>query len=49
LLKGFGSVARLARASEDEIASTPGVGPDLARAIHDRLTTSEPAGGRRSA
>ena len=24
---------------------TPGVGPDLARAIHDRLTTSEPAGG----
>jgi Nuclease subunit of the excinuclease complex len=27
----------------------PGVGPDLARAIHDRLTTSEPAGGRRSA
>jgi hypothetical protein len=42
-------VARIARASEDEIASTPGVGPDLARAIHDRLTGLEPAGGRRSA
>jgi excinuclease ABC subunit C len=49
LLKRFGSVARIARATQDEIASTPGVGPDLARAIHDRLTSSEPAGGRRSA
>jgi len=49
LLKRFGSVARISRASEDEIASTPGVGPDLARAIHDRLTGREPAGGRRSA
>jgi excinuclease ABC subunit C len=49
LLKRFGSVARIARASEDEIASTPGVGPDLARAIHERLTGLEPAGGRRSA
>jgi len=53
LLKRFGSVARIARASEDEIASTPGVGPDLATAIHERLTGREPAderaGGRRSA
>src|SRR5918995_1751018 len=49
LLRRFGSVARISRASEDEIAATPGVGPDLARAIHDRLTGREPAGGRRSA
>ena len=48
-MKRFGSVARMARASEDEIASTPGVGPDLARAIHDRLTGPEPAEGRRTA
>jgi excinuclease ABC subunit C len=48
LLKRFGSVARISRASEDDIASTPGVGPELARAIHDRLT-GQPAEGRRSA
>jgi excinuclease ABC subunit C len=38
LLKRFGSLARLARASEDEIAATPGVGPEVARAVHARLT-----------
>jgi excinuclease ABC subunit C len=48
LLKRFGSMARIARASEDEIAATHGVGPELARAIHERLTSVEPA-GRRSA
>src|SRR5262245_7785328 len=48
LMKRFGSMARIARASVDEIASTPGVGPDLARAIHERLTAAEPV-GRRSA
>jgi excinuclease ABC subunit C len=48
LLRRFGSVARISRASEDEIAATPGVGPELARAIHDRLT-GQPAEGRRSA
>jgi hypothetical protein len=41
-------MARIARATEDEIAATPGVGPELARAIHERLTSAEPA-GRRSA
>jgi excinuclease ABC subunit C len=48
LMKRFGSMARIARASVEEIASTPGVGPELARAIHERLTVAEPA-GRRSA
>ena len=37
LLKRFGSLARLRDATPDEIAATPGIGPELARAIHDRL------------
>jgi excinuclease ABC subunit C len=37
LLKRFGSLAKLARATRDEIASTPGIGPELAGAIHERL------------
>jgi excinuclease ABC subunit C len=38
LLKRFGSLARLSRATVDEIAATPGVGPGVARAVHARLT-----------
>jgi excinuclease ABC subunit C len=49
LLKRFGSLARLARASEDEIAATPGVGPEVARAVHARLTSAAPAERRQSA
>src|ERR687892_40479 len=37
LLRRFGSLARLARASEEEIAATPGVGPRLAAEVTDRL------------
>ncbi|MGZ5213984.1 MAG: excinuclease ABC subunit UvrC [Actinomycetota bacterium] len=37
LLRRFGSLARLRDASLDEIAATPGIGPELAHAIHDRL------------
>jgi excinuclease ABC subunit C len=37
LLRRFGSLARLARASEEEIAATPGVGPRLAAEIASRL------------
>ena len=37
LLKRFGSLARLRDAEVDEIADTPGVGPELARAIWDHL------------
>jgi excinuclease ABC subunit C len=39
LLRRFGSLARLARASEEEIAATPGVGPAIAGEIKARLTT----------
>jgi excinuclease ABC subunit C len=49
LLKRFGSLARLSRADEAEIASTPGIGPELARTIHERLTAAVPVSGRRSA
>jgi excinuclease ABC subunit C len=43
LLRRFGSMARLARASEDEIAQTPGVGPSLAGEIKSRLTQARSA------
>ena len=49
LLKRFGSLARLARAEVDEIASTPGIGPELARAVHERLTGVAPSERRESA
>lgn len=38
LLRRFGSLRRLARATPEDIAETPGVGPSLAREIHERLT-----------
>lgn len=46
LLKTFGSVRRLSRASEEEIAAVPGVGPVMARAIRETLVTygTAPAG-----
>ena len=37
LLKEFGSVARLRRATEDQIAAVPGIGPAMARAIKEAL------------
>ena len=37
LLRRFGSLARLSRATQEEIASTPGVGPALAATIAGRL------------
>jgi excinuclease ABC subunit C len=37
LLRRFGSLARLARATEEDIATTPGVGPALAAVIATRL------------
>ena len=37
LLKRFGSLARLRDATSDEIAATPGIGPELAHAVHERL------------
>jgi excinuclease ABC subunit C len=49
LMKRFGSLARLSRASEEEIAATPGVGPAVARAIHERLTDATPGERRATA
>jgi excinuclease ABC subunit C len=37
LLKRFGSLARLRTADVDELRAVPGVGPALARTIHDHL------------
>jgi excinuclease ABC subunit C len=37
LLKRFGSLAKLRQAGRDQIAETPGIGPELAQTIHDRL------------
>jgi excinuclease ABC subunit C len=37
LLKRFGSLARLTAATADEIADTPGLGPELARAVYEGL------------
>jgi excinuclease ABC subunit C len=48
LLKRFGSLARLSRASLEEIASTPGVGSEIARAVYERLHGSAPAPERRA-
>jgi excinuclease ABC subunit C len=41
LLRHFGSVAALRKATPEEIAELPGVGPKLAAAIHAHL--AEPA------
>ena len=40
LLKRFGSSSRLRAAEVEEIAATPGVGPEVARAVHDGLHAS---------
>jgi excinuclease ABC subunit C len=49
LLKRFGSLARLTRATVEEIAATPGVGPEVARAVHERLVAAGPSERRESA
>jgi excinuclease ABC subunit C len=40
LLQQFGSVARLRKAPVETIARTPGIGPELALAIHEHLARS---------
>ncbi|HEX6845059.1 MAG TPA: excinuclease ABC subunit UvrC [Actinomycetota bacterium] len=47
LLRRFGSLTKLRSASPEELAATPGIGPELATAIHEHLTA--PSAGRRSA
>jgi excinuclease ABC subunit C len=43
LLKRFGSLTRLRTADVDELRAVPGVGPALARTIHDHLHGAAPA------
>jgi excinuclease ABC subunit C len=43
LLKRFGSLTRLRTADVDELRAVPGVGPALARTIHDHLHGAVPA------
>jgi excinuclease ABC subunit C len=43
LLKRFGSLARLSKATQEEIEKTPGFGPELARAVYLRLHTPQEA------
>ena len=40
LLKRFGSLTRLRAAEVEEIAATPGIGPEVARAVYDGLHTA---------
>ncbi len=41
LLKRFGSLTRLRKAGPEEIAQTPGIGPELATTIHDLLQRAD--------
>jgi excinuclease ABC subunit C len=45
LMRRFGSLAKIRAASPEELAATPGIGPELATTIHEHLTA--PAGPRR--
>jgi excinuclease ABC subunit C len=47
LLKRFGSLTRLRAAEPEEISATPGVGPELARTVHDHLHGSTSQAERR--
>jgi excinuclease ABC subunit C len=47
LLRRFGSLTRLRQASVGEIMQTPGIGPEMARAIEEHLRA--PAGARETA
>jgi excinuclease ABC subunit C len=49
LLKRFGSLAKLREASPEEIARTPGIGPEIAAAVHDQLHTVAPSDRRATA
>jgi excinuclease ABC subunit C len=48
LLRRFGSLARLRQATVEEIQSTPGIGPALARTLHEHLHSVVPIDGRRA-
>jgi excinuclease ABC subunit C len=42
LMKRFGSLARVRAAHPEQLAEVPGIGPELARAIHEHLTSPVP-------
>ena len=46
LLKRFGSLTRLRAAEVEEIAATPGIGPEVARAVYDGAAHGAVARGR---
>jgi excinuclease ABC subunit C len=49
LLKRFGSVAQMRTATVEELAGTPGIGPHVARTLHDHLhRPAEAVVGRRA-
>jgi excinuclease ABC subunit C len=45
LLRQFGSTRRLLEASPEDIASVPGIGPELAGRIHESLVAQPPMNG----
>ena len=49
LMKRFGSLAKIRAADEEALAATPGIGPELASAIHRQLSAPATAPARRSA
>jgi excinuclease ABC subunit C len=49
LLRRFGSLSRLRQADVGEIEATPGIGPELARSIHEALHGPDPSERRVSA
>jgi excinuclease ABC subunit C len=49
LLRRFGSLARVRAAGEDQIAQTPGIGPELAHAVYEHLHAAVPEPRRVSA
>jgi excinuclease ABC subunit C len=49
LLRRFGSLAKLRAAATEDIAATPGIGPELAAAIHGSLHAPVPTARRVSA
>jgi excinuclease ABC subunit C len=49
LLKRFGSLGRLREATVEQIAATPGIGPELAAAVHEQLHSVSDTGRRATA
>jgi excinuclease ABC subunit C len=48
-MKRFGSLSRVRAAKPEQLAEVPGIGPELARTIHDHLTSPVPVDRKASA